>query len=62
MEVTAGFVCCLIGRIMAAGPFLEVQAEAISKFELVAPAYRTRDFDIFRNRRVVLTSMKMKNK
>ena len=57
MEVTIGFVCCLIGRIVAAGPFLEINATSSSKLELVAPAYRSRDFDIFRNRKAVFSTL-----
>lgn len=51
LEVMIGFICCLIGRMIAIGPFLEISASSPSKLELVAPVYRTRDFDIFNNRR-----------
>mmetsp|Transcript_13422 Transcript_13422/g.17576 ORF Transcript_13422/g.17576 Transcript_13422/m.17576 type:complete len:103 (+) Transcript_13422:56-364(+) len=47
IEVSVGFVLCLIGRLSAVS-FLEVQSTKSDT--LFPPAYRTRDFDIYSTR------------
>eukprot|EP00804_Cyclotella_cryptica_P016496 CCRYP_004718-RA/>CCRYP_004718-RA protein AED:0.00 eAED:0.00 QI:106/-1/1/1/-1/1/1/315/116 len=52
IEVFLGFLLCLMGQLMC-GSFHEVRKSGLSlgsgvkRAEIVAPAYRTRDFDLF---------------
>eukprot|EP00980_Cylindrotheca_fusiformis_P031100 scaffold25830_cov162-Cylindrotheca_fusiformis.AAC.1 len=55
MEVGAAFLSLLIGELMEAGTLQPVEVIGSRKRrQLVAPAYRTRDFDIYENRAKVL--------
>ena len=54
VEVILGFVLCLIGQLMC-GPFHQVRVTGRTpgqgmRREIVAPSYRTRDFDRFTTR------------
>ena len=59
IEVFLGFALCLLGQLMC-GPFHEIRISVGSgsdggigkrcRGELLAPAYRTRDFDLFTTR------------
>ncbi|KAL9191505.1 hypothetical protein ACHAXT_001211 [Thalassiosira profunda] len=50
VEAFLAFLLCLAGQLMC-GPFHRVRASAGSgRREIVAPPYRTRDFDLFNTR------------
>ncbi|KAL7482977.1 hypothetical protein ACHAW6_008623 [Cyclotella cf. meneghiniana] len=55
IEVLLGFFLCLTGQLMC-GSFQEVRksgqsfGSGVKRGEIVAPAYRTRDFDLFATR------------
>lgn len=57
VEVIFGFFSCLVGQLLC-GPFHQVRVSGgpllgsirKSRAEIVAPAYRTRDFDLFNTR------------
>lgn len=51
MELGVGFLLCLVGQLLFVGNCIEVTGFGRS---LKAPAYRTRDFDIYINRAAVL--------
>eukprot|EP00585_Thalassiosira_rotula_P001405 CAMPEP_0196146416 /NCGR_PEP_ID=MMETSP0910-20130528/22975_1 /TAXON_ID=49265 /ORGANISM="Thalassiosira rotula, Strain GSO102" /LENGTH=122 /DNA_ID=CAMNT_0041408605 /DNA_START=170 /DNA_END=538 /DNA_ORIENTATION=- len=71
IEVILGFALCLIGQLLC-GPFHEVRVvssggggsllgrsiEKKSRGEIIAPAYRTRDFDLFTTRAKALSMAK----
>ena len=60
IEVFLGFLLCLAGQLMC-GTFYEVRKSGKSlgsRREIVAPAYRTRDFDLFVTRSRVLSSIR----
>lgn len=56
IEVFLGFMLCLAGQLMC-GTFHEVRrsGKSSSRGEIVAPAYRTRDFDLFCTRARILS-------
>ncbi|KAL7460759.1 hypothetical protein ACHAXS_001201 [Conticribra weissflogii] len=54
IEVFLGFFFCLVGQLMC-GPFHEVRMSGgpsvkRNRVEIVAPAFRSRDFDLFTTR------------
>jgi len=66
-EVFLGFAVCLVGQLMC-GPFHKVRAGGFllgsihkRSAEIIAPAYRTRDFDLFTTRAKAL-SMALRTK
>mmetsp|Transcript_37088 Transcript_37088/g.80083 ORF Transcript_37088/g.80083 Transcript_37088/m.80083 type:complete len:202 (+) Transcript_37088:22-627(+) len=74
IEVILGFALCLIGQLLC-GPFHEVRVvssggggsllgrsiQKKSRGEIIAPAYRTRDFDLFTTRAKALSMAKRTN-
>jgi hypothetical protein len=60
VEVFLGFAFCLIGQLMC-GAFHEVRKSgtSVGRGEIVAPAYRTRDFDLFATRARMLAGVRM---
>jgi hypothetical protein len=48
-EAAAGFLLLLVGQLMGSGQMVTVSVGDTRK-SLAAPAYRTRDFDIYSNR------------
>mmetsp|Transcript_18886 Transcript_18886/g.42056 ORF Transcript_18886/g.42056 Transcript_18886/m.42056 type:complete len:114 (+) Transcript_18886:90-431(+) len=57
IEAILGFVLCLVGQLKMCGPFHQVRItgktpgrEQEKRREIIAPAYRTRDFDRFTTR------------
>jgi len=66
VEVIMGFVLCLVGQLMC-GPFHQVRGSSgsllgsiqkNSRAEIISPAYRTRDFDLFTTRTKALSVAK----
>lgn len=55
-EVGISFAVLLIGQLLGAGSFQTVDVFAKDHRPLVAPMYRTRDFDIYENRAKVIKS------
>jgi len=60
MEVLVGFGMCLVGQLMMCGPFHEVRIASSKndggkRREIVPPAYRSRDFDLFTTRAKLLS-------
>ena len=53
VEVAFSFVMILLSELIKVGPFQSVDISKNRK-PLVAPAYKTRDFDIYNNRSKVL--------
>ena len=49
-ETAAGFLFLLIGQLMALGQLVPVSISGGKRKCLTAPAYRSRDFDIYSNR------------
>ncbi|KAL7534878.1 hypothetical protein ACHAXR_010104 [Thalassiosira sp. AJA248-18] len=68
IEVFLGFILSLVGQLLC-GPFHEVRVSngsllgAIQKSRdgIIAPAYRTRDFDLFTTRAKALSMAKRTN-
>lgn len=59
VEVFLGFALCLVGELMC-GPFHEVKMSGgpggkRNRGEILAPSYRTRDFDLFTTRAKALS-------
>ena len=60
IEVILAFVLCLVGQLMC-GTFHEVKVSSKGgkrRVEIVAPAYRTRDFDLFNTKARALADAK----
>eukprot|EP00578_Thalassiosira_sp_NH16_P008625 CAMPEP_0181122896 /NCGR_PEP_ID=MMETSP1071-20121207/25571_1 /TAXON_ID=35127 /ORGANISM="Thalassiosira sp., Strain NH16" /LENGTH=84 /DNA_ID=CAMNT_0023207923 /DNA_START=369 /DNA_END=623 /DNA_ORIENTATION=+ len=65
IEVFLGFALCLVGQLLC-GPFHQVRTSGgsllgsiqKSRAEIIAPAYRTRDFDLFTTRVKALSMAK----
>mmetsp|Transcript_8119 Transcript_8119/g.13446 ORF Transcript_8119/g.13446 Transcript_8119/m.13446 type:complete len:108 (-) Transcript_8119:144-467(-) len=57
IEVILAFGLCLLGQLMC-GSFHEVKVGKKQRVEIVAPAYRTRDFDLFNTKARALTDAK----
>ena len=62
IEVFLGFALCLVGQLLC-GPFHKVRVSGGSgsskgRVEIIAPAYRTRDFDLFTTRIKALSMAK----
>ena len=60
IEVFLGFMLCLAGQLLC-GSFHEVRKSGSSSGkggEIVAPAYRTRDFDLFNTRTRLLANIR----
>ena len=60
VEVLVGFGMCLVGQLMMCGPFHEVRIASSKndggkRREIVPPAYRSRDFDLFTTRAKLLS-------
>mmetsp|Transcript_14829 Transcript_14829/g.26938 ORF Transcript_14829/g.26938 Transcript_14829/m.26938 type:complete len:116 (-) Transcript_14829:325-672(-) len=68
IEVFLGFLLCLVGQLLC-GPFHQVRVSGgsllgsiqKSRGEIIAPAYRTRDFDLFATRAKALSMAKRTN-
>ena len=58
IEVILGFLFCLFGQVSAAGNFLPVVGTG--RIELRAPAYVSRDFDLFCTRARIVADAKNK--
>ena len=54
VEVGISFMVLLLGQLAGAGSFQSVEVFAKGHRPLVAPVYRTRDFDIYENRLKVM--------
>lgn len=57
VEAFLGFALCLAGQLLC-GPFHRVRAAGSGRREIVAPPYRTRDFDLFNTRAKALAMAK----
>ena len=61
IEVLLGFLLCLIGSLVYIGPLLPIHTKSDTKsVELVAPPYRSRDFDMYSTRLKVLAGLEKK--
>jgi hypothetical protein len=61
IEVGAAFVSLLIGELIGSGSLQSVEVLGTQKRRpLVAPAYKTRDFDIYENRAKVLSKKSLR--
>ena len=70
IEVFLGFILCLVGQL-SCGPFHEVRVSggpmlggidrSRVREEIISPAYRTRDFDLFTTRAKALAVAKRTN-
>lgn len=49
LEVFLGFILCLSGQILSMGPLVEIYSS--SSKQIIAPLYKSRDFDIYNTRR-----------
>jgi hypothetical protein len=56
VEVGISFAALLLGQLWGVGSFQSVDVFAKSHRPLVAPVYRTRDFDIYEHRSKVIKS------
>jgi hypothetical protein len=54
IEVGISFGVLLLGQLLGAGTFQSVEVFAKHRRPLVAPVYRTRDFDIYEHRSKVI--------
>lgn len=57
VEVAISFLVLLLGQLSAIGSFQSVEVFAKNHRPVVAPLYRTRDFDIYENRGKVIKSL-----
>lgn len=57
VEVAISFLFLLLGQLSAVGSFQSVEVFAKNHRPVVAPLYRTRDFDIYENRGKVIKSL-----
>jgi hypothetical protein len=59
-EVALSFTMLLVGQLLGAGSFqsVEIFDTGVGRRPLVAPVYRSRDFDIYANRSLGLRSKK----